>query len=299
MKQPTFGMINQRAKLLHINLRKEGEEENRVPACDLKFEVTTDASLLGYFSDTLRNMLYLPDGSVRYLFMGPVSWGAEIRNLILDIRVPWQSLPIEMRQVKLKKFLFEPQANWAMKMTFSAQAHMAYAEGIADTLHRALLDDVRLDISTDGDLFRDVAKSVKEAHETAKADGVSVTVPTVGPGEPAAVTFGALTNGILQNLRQMGMEEAKKDAADFDRGLATALKNYGAEFVDEHYAELSSAFPEARRKLANARGSSRSYDSMNDWITAFGGMLILSATRSIFTCDAACSAWSRWHQMIR
>jgi hypothetical protein len=178
----TFGLAAQSAILQHVNLRKEGPEDNRVPACDLKFQCVAPADVLLAFSDSLRSMLYTSDGQPRYPQMGDVEWDVEMRNYLLDIVVPPRRTPLELTGVKLKNFKLRPLANWRLDLTFSAQAYPANGTSIADQLHRALMEDVKIDLKLNGDLLAGAEGSAKPKPPESKASAPADLVDAVDPG---------------------------------------------------------------------------------------------------------------------
>lgn len=243
----SFALKQQKAILQHVNLRKEGKEDNRVPACDLKFQCTAPSDILLAFHPTLRVMLFdRNEGSPRYPRMGPIDWDAELRNYLLDITVPPRRKPVELTGVKLKNFSFRPMTNWRLDLIFSAQAYPANGEAIADQLHRALLEDVVLDLRLNGDLLAGAEERVEEAvhksaqrlHEMGLDDETTISVP----GGPS-VTLGALTDAILEKVKAAG-KAVGQNGDDLEGGMDQCWKDMGfaAAFVEEHLADLQRVF---------------------------------------------------------
>lgn len=93
---------NSPATIKHINARKEGHENDKELAVDLKLEIDTFAAdVLPYFDPTLRGHLFNHD-AVRYPQMEVVKWQAEHVNMAMDL------CGFEFIEVKLSKFELSP-----------------------------------------------------------------------------------------------------------------------------------------------------------------------------------------------
>ena len=94
-----FSLKRQSAKLTSVNPRAEIHGEDRVPAVDLKFEITSSNDVLSEFHPSLRSMLYerpsdpdlADDGEsltqLRFKLLGPLKYAAEFAGYTL--RVHW------------------------------------------------------------------------------------------------------------------------------------------------------------------------------------------------------------------
>lgn len=87
-----FELTNQTVKLASVNPRAEIHGEERVPACDLKFEAACSSDVLIYLHAQLRQMLFKKNESpdlvdqvqdaealteLRFPKMGPIKWAWE------------------------------------------------------------------------------------------------------------------------------------------------------------------------------------------------------------------------------
>jgi len=95
--------LDQAAKLAHLNIRKEGPENDKHLMVDLKLEIQTDADILAEFDPTLRHLLFV-DGARRYPRMSPIKWAGEMKNMELDV------VGILILGVKVHKFQIDPFA---------------------------------------------------------------------------------------------------------------------------------------------------------------------------------------------
>lgn len=95
--------LDQTAKLAHVNIRKEGPENDKHLMVDLKLELQTDADILAEFDPTLRHLLFV-DGERRYPKMSPIKWAGEMKHMELD------AAGVLMLEVKAHKFQIDPFA---------------------------------------------------------------------------------------------------------------------------------------------------------------------------------------------
>lgn len=95
--------LDQTVTVAHMNVRKEGPDNEKHLMVDLKLEVKTDADILAEFDPTLRHMLFV-DGERRYPKMKPIKWAGEMKHMELDIA------GILIMDVKAHKFQIDPFA---------------------------------------------------------------------------------------------------------------------------------------------------------------------------------------------
>lgn len=113
----SINIENTPAELKHLNLRKEGPDDEKALIVDMKLVVMADSDILGDFDMQLHGFLFTPGGEVRYPRMGPVQWSGEMKNLELEIA------GLEFAGVKLRKFQFQPvslKGTEAVQMTCTA-----------------------------------------------------------------------------------------------------------------------------------------------------------------------------------
>ena len=93
------------ASIKHLNIRKEGPEDDKVLAVDMKLEITAAAGdILPYFDPTLRHFLFNDEANtVRFRSMGVIHWEGEMLNMELELH------GLEFRNVKISKFMIEPK----------------------------------------------------------------------------------------------------------------------------------------------------------------------------------------------
>lgn len=107
------------ASIKHLNIRKEGPDQEKVLAVDMKLEIIVAAEdVLPYFDPALRHFLFNADtNAIRFPAMGAIPWAGEMENMELEMH------GLEFRKVRLSKFHIEPmlqQEQQAVTLTMSA-----------------------------------------------------------------------------------------------------------------------------------------------------------------------------------
>lgn len=104
------------AEILHLNARKEGPDDDKNLAVDVKFCVVAqkDGGALNYFDTALDALLYTSIGAVRNEMLGPITMKMELPNYRLD------ALGASHFGVKLKKFSLEAMDGGRVAITFLA-----------------------------------------------------------------------------------------------------------------------------------------------------------------------------------
>ncbi len=102
------------ADIKHLNVRKEGPEDEKALAIDIKFEGKTDAALCDYFDAQLRDFLFTDGVIARPQMMEPVGFVNQIENCELTL------LDQTFYGVKLHKFKVQPVDGGLIRLTFAA-----------------------------------------------------------------------------------------------------------------------------------------------------------------------------------
>ena len=88
--------------LKHINARKEGSEDDKELAVDLKIEIDEAAvDVLPQFDPTLRGFMFNKD-AVRYPQMGAIKWSGEHVNMEIEL------CGFVFKEARISKFEIEP-----------------------------------------------------------------------------------------------------------------------------------------------------------------------------------------------
>lgn len=141
-------------EVLHVNARKEGDEEDRALAVDVKVRATTDRAVLDYFDpfvegDTgprLAAALFLDSGAVRNTLMGPITFENRLEHYALDI------FDERMVGCRVKKFSLLPADVNQIVLTF--QISFAPTGDVMAKIAEFLQEDIEIELRPeDGELF--------------------------------------------------------------------------------------------------------------------------------------------------
>lgn len=134
-----FDLDQATVKLSSVNPRAEKHGEDTKPACDLKIEAVLPSSALIHFHPELRQHLYKKDESpdlvdqvtdgdgmttLRYPKMGAIKWDLEGSGYTasIDYGMGGDS-NIDLDDVKVDHFVFEPLNGGSVSVTFRIIAH--------------------------------------------------------------------------------------------------------------------------------------------------------------------------------
>ena len=98
---------------MHLNTRKEGQEDDKELAVDVKLCALCDSSMCDHFEAALPEFLFLSNGAVRNVMMGPISFSHELEDYRLE------AAGSVFSGVKVKKFVLEPRDGKQILLTFS------------------------------------------------------------------------------------------------------------------------------------------------------------------------------------
>lgn len=119
-----------KAFINNFNPRAEKHGEERVPAGDVSFTVTTDSDPLAHFAPDLKAFLFnangprdLADGEpLRFPRAAPIHWDDEMTGATLRIYCGIGK-PLEFADATLNKFVIEGREGGAVLLHFRAQLH--------------------------------------------------------------------------------------------------------------------------------------------------------------------------------
>jgi hypothetical protein len=105
--------LNTRAELVHINTRKEGGEDNKELALDLKLKTRIPSEIANFFGEGLAELMFLADGTPRFKRMEQIGFDIELLSycLILNEQTYYG--------VTVKKFKLSPVNDGLIDLTFS------------------------------------------------------------------------------------------------------------------------------------------------------------------------------------
>jgi hypothetical protein len=137
------------ATIKHLNVRKEGPDDEKILAVDVKLEIKqVPRALCAYFDDALEAFLWRGDTDaliVRNLHLAPVAYGNVIAGAVVNIGKQC------FVGCDVKKFAIEPRDGGVMTLTCSVALYPSSGE-IAD-LAKLVQDEDHVSIEGPPDLF--------------------------------------------------------------------------------------------------------------------------------------------------
>lgn len=101
------------ATIKHINPRKEGPEEEKILALDVKLNATVSADLWDFFHPGLKPVIYTDAGGVQNVLMEAIGFNNMVRNCTVNIN------KCQFHNVDVKNFKMRPKDGWKADLTFS------------------------------------------------------------------------------------------------------------------------------------------------------------------------------------
>lgn len=137
------------ATIRHLNVRKEGPEDEKILAVDVKLHINNvDRRLCAYFDDSLEAFLWRGDTDAliaRNVFLVPIAYMNEISNA--DVTIGQHSFS----GCDVKKFQMDPRDGGVMALTCSVALYPN--SGDVAELAKFVQDEVQILIEGPPDLF--------------------------------------------------------------------------------------------------------------------------------------------------
>ena len=133
------------AEIKHLNIRKEGPEDDKALAVDVKFCGRTDAALCDFFDPMLRDFLFTDEVIARPMMVEPIGFTNEIEACDLHL------LEKTFTGVKLRKFKIVPKDDGQIELTFTVSFMplrdevAILAEYVTDEIHVTARPQPQLD----------------------------------------------------------------------------------------------------------------------------------------------------------
>lgn len=124
------------AQLRHLNVRKEGPEDNKALVVDVKFRGRVDAALCDYFDDRLHDFLFKDGDIVRSPMMEAIGFSNSIEHCELE------ALEQRFYGVSLHKFKLRPIDGGQIEIDFVATFMPENSE--VAMLAEYVLDEIRI-----------------------------------------------------------------------------------------------------------------------------------------------------------
>lgn len=146
--RPPF-KVSGTASIKHLNVRKEGPEDEKIIAVDVKMEIKgIDRRLCAYFDPALESFLWRGDTDaliVRNDFLSPVQYGHEITSATVKIASKTYV------GCDVRKFAILPRDGGVMNITLSVSLYPSASE-VSD-LAKLVQEDTTVEIEGPPDLF--------------------------------------------------------------------------------------------------------------------------------------------------
>ena len=150
MTRPPF-RVEGSATIKHLNIRKEGPDDDKVIAVDIKMEITkVDRRLCAYFDEALEAFLWRGDTNaliVRNTFVEPVKYLYTLKDATVQINTR------ELFGCKVSKFQITPKDGGVIDLTLTVSALPTKSE-VAE-LANLVSDGAAVSINGPLDLFAD------------------------------------------------------------------------------------------------------------------------------------------------
>lgn len=142
--------FNGQAIILHLNTRKEGQEEDKELAVDVKMQAMCGVEVCEFFEPALPGFLFLEGGAVRNVMMGPISFTHELEYYRLE------AVGTTFHGVKVKKFTLEPVDGSQIRLTFLISFKPSGDE--VALMAECLQNEIEIEINpANEELFKDAA----------------------------------------------------------------------------------------------------------------------------------------------
>lgn len=156
------------ATIRHLNVRKEGPEDDKIIAVDVKLIFSKiDRRLCAYFDEALEAFLWRGDTDtliVRNAFLSPVTYFNEISSATVEIGLH------KYHGCEVKKFSIEPADGGVISLGCSVSLYPD-ASDVSD-LAKIVQDDERVTIEGPPDLFADGGtQAASKLDSMARQDG--------------------------------------------------------------------------------------------------------------------------------
>ena len=209
--------FNGRATVKHLNPRKEGPDDEKTLALDVKLQGKVPASLWDYFHEGLRPVLYTDLGAARNLLMESIGFNNEVKNCTVTI------LGRDFLGVTVGKFKLKPIDTWRIELTFSITVQPSGTE-VAE-FAEYLQDEVDVFSTPAPDLFNQGATESSPAERLSDDELLYEARRVVIESGRASVSF-------IQRQLSIGYNRAAQLLEDLEaQGVVSAMGPKGERQV--------------------------------------------------------------------
>jgi hypothetical protein len=174
--RPPF-KVSGMAAIKHLNVRKEGPEDEKILAVDVKLEFKNiDRRLCGYFDEALEAFLWRGNTDAliaRNAYLCAVQFANEISSATVHIGSEYYV------GCDVKKFALDPRDGGVMNLTCSVSLYPSNSD--VSALAKLVQEDASVTIEGPPDLFAgasDALGHMRKLDETLSQDGISATIET-------------------------------------------------------------------------------------------------------------------------
>lgn len=203
-----------KAEIKHLNTRKEGPDDEKALALDVKLLATTSSIALLFFDELLPSFLYLQDtGAVRCRMIEPIKFGHEIENCELTIG------DCRFHGVRLTKFVIDPVDGWKVNIQWQCSFQPTKAEYAI--LGELLQEEVDVYVAAQPDLF-DEEQSHHQPHSFDDRD------PCYDDAVAVVIASGKASISSVQRHLRIGYNRAARLIEEMElRGVVSLMDSSG------------------------------------------------------------------------
>ncbi len=162
-----------KAEIKHLNVRKEGPEEDKVLAIDIKLQCQTGAEMIDFFHEGMTAALFTDVGAVKNSMLKPLAFQNTIMNM--DLEIAGQ----KYYGVDVSKFVLEPKDGRKAEMTFGVSVKPSGDE--VARLSEFVMDELDIHIQPQPELdFSGAQEAADNLNKLLAEDGATATLSLAG-----------------------------------------------------------------------------------------------------------------------
>ena len=214
-----------KAEIKHFNARKEGPDEDKTLALDLKLTAKTGSAALVFFDEHLEGFLYLDGtGAVRNPMMEPLKYKHEVQDCELDIA------GCRFHGVRVSKFMIEPQDGYQLWLTWQCSFQPTKDE--CAILAELLQEEVDVAIAAQPDLFGGEQATPSVTFTQALMDDGGQDDPLFHDACQAVMQTGRASISSVQRHLRIGYNRAARLIEGMEQvGIVSPMQSNGSREV--------------------------------------------------------------------
>lgn len=212
------------ASVMHLNARKEGPDEDKQLALDVKLKAVASApAVLGFFDEALQGFLFTDIGAVRNVMMGTVTFAHELEDYRLE------AMGSQHFGVKVKKFAIEPMDGWGASLTFSLSFKPSGDE--VARLAEYLQDDIEIIVEPTSDEL-DLGDDSSDQQKSSDYHGPTEDDPLYPEAANLVVNQQRASTSFVQRHLRIGYNRAARLIEEMEkRGICSSIDSSGSRSV--------------------------------------------------------------------